>query len=273
VLGPNQRQVYNEKKNEWEPDPSDVCFPVRRALLMRIMLGISEDTYLHADRGLLSAFIEIEKYRHGSRSMSRILEQLKKPHQAYIRRSDLPSLEILSLHVDHEKFMNIVNRDLQFKMQAEDLAPYVHEYYRQLGKKEKWITKELDMDYEDLTEAIKEDNRAAAIRIPQVLDLVGLYVVPADFKRTDPEDEIQAVIRQNIELLAEAEHNGWTEHKYQNGWRFGPKRNNDKKIHNCLKPYTELSGKDRIKDRTSVISYIKILKNANYKIVANLDLD
>ncbi|MBN2202559.1 ATP-binding protein, partial [bacterium] len=101
VLGPNRRPVMNPKTGKWEEDPEDVCFPVRRALLLRSILGLKDGTRLDMDSGLLTAFIETDRYRHGSRSMEKIVLLMKKPAGA-IRRSDLPAEDVLSLHTDAE---------------------------------------------------------------------------------------------------------------------------------------------------------------------------
>jgi hypothetical protein len=271
VLGPNRRQMFDRQQNQWLDDADDVCYPIRRALLIRSILGLKEDERLAIDHGILSALIETNRFKHGARSLEKIVLQLKKPEVASIRRSDLPSEEILSLHADPADFIAIVNRDLKFKTHAEDLAPFVHDFYRQLGKKEKTLRPEMDADYEMLTEDYKEDNRAAAARIPQVLDLVGLYVVAAAFPISQSLPEIQKIIEANIELLAEAEHNDWMAHKLKNGWVYGESCDDSKQVHDCLKPYLELSEANKEKDRYKLWRFPEILKNADYKIVSSLE--
>ncbi len=150
-----------------------------------------------------------------------------------------------------------------FEENIEELAEAVHEYYRQLGKKEDW-TMEYDMAYVDLPDEIKGDNIAAAKRIPEVLSHAKLSVVIED----DPRPAIDAMaLDDNIEVLAEAEHDGWMNQKFNNGWSYGGTRNDAKKIHNLLIPYKELTEKDKGKDRNSVRSYPEIVKMAGYKIV------
>ena len=78
------------------------------------------------------------------------------------------------------------------------------------------------------------------------------------------------MLEANIELLAEAEHNDWMHQKRKNGWVYGEDRDDEKKIHNCLRPYVELSEKEKQKDRNSVLHFPAILKQAKYKIVARL---
>lgn len=271
VLGPNQRQKYDPHKKKWINDPGDICFPVRRALIIRTTLRLKENERLDIDHGILSALIEVREFKHGARSLEKILRQLKKPDVPAIRRSNLPSEEILSLHVDYSDFINIVNRDMKFKTHAEDLAPFVHEFYRNLGVREKWIRPEMNVDYDELSEDYKEDNRAAATRISQVLDLVGLYVVPKASRKLQAVDEIMEIIETNIDMLAEAEHNEWMEYKIRNGWSFGKPRDDSQKKHDCLIPYHLLDEKNKDKDRNTVRHYPDILKKANYKIVSSLE--
>ena len=150
-----------------------------------------------------------------------------------------------------------------FEENIEELAEAVHEYYRQLGKREGWIM-EYDMVYADLPDEIKGDNIAAARRIPEVLSHAGLGVVT----EADPEPAVDTkVLEDKIELLAEAEHNGWLDHKLNNGWSYGETRNDSRKTHNLLIPYNKLLEQDKEKDRNSVRSYPEIVKMVGCKIV------
>jgi hypothetical protein len=58
------------------------------------------------------------------------------------------------------------------------------------------------------------------------------------------------IIAANIEMLAEAEHNDWMEFKIRNGWAYGEPRDDLKKIHDCLRPYRELSERTRRRTET-----------------------
>jgi hypothetical protein len=82
---------------------------------------------------------------------------------------------------------------------------------------------------------------------------------------------IEEIIKANIELLAEAEHNGWMDQKMKNGWTMADTRDDAKKQHNCLRPYVELNEEDQQKDRNSVRKFPEILKMAGYKTVAMLE--
>jgi hypothetical protein len=79
-----------------------------------------------------------------------------------------------------------------------------------------------DKPYAELAEIDKEDNRAAARRIPEVLALIGLGLRKGEdgAPAAVPKDELKAQLDENIERLAEAEHDGWMEHRSRNGWRY-----------------------------------------------------
>jgi hypothetical protein len=162
--------------------------------------------------------------------------------------------------------MSSADRDRPFQATADDLAPAIHETYRRLAKKEGWKLR-WDVPYAELPEDIKADNREAAARIPRVIELIGLQVAPksAPDDRT-PADVLQT-IEDDLERLAQAEHDGWMDVKLRNGWTRGP-RNDDRKIHPSLVPYTELSEADRMKDRNAVRAYPDIVHLAGFKIVA-----
>ena len=79
--------------------------------------------------------------------------------------------------------------------------------------------------------------------------------------------KIKAHIEHHLEILAEAEHNGWMGHKVRNGWRYGEQRDDRNKIHNCLKKYNVLDLEDKEKDRDAVRNYPEIISKAGYTIV------
>jgi hypothetical protein len=266
VLGPNRRQKFDKENKKWVDDDIhiDICFPVRRALLLRNMIGLGKDEELGIDKGLLNAFLEIEEYSHGARSLETLVMLIKGQKTGGLMRSDLPPEEQMSIHVDYQKFVNIVKRDLPFKMHAEKLAPYIHRFYKKLCEDNKWDFK-YKMEYDDLPPDIKSDNIAAAARLPEVLYLAGLKIIPKDYPDSLSDEEIRTAIEEGIEILAEEEHDGWMEYKIQNGWSLGD-RSDEKKTHNLLMPFRKLSEKERNKDYDAVRHYPDIVKLAGFKI-------
>jgi RyR domain len=262
VLGPNRRMRYDETKGDWHDDSTDVCFPLRRAIQLRVAYGFEKHEMLEIDRGLLSALLGVRRYRYGARSLANIVAHVRL-HGS--QRSGLPPSPVLSMHVGEEELMSIANRNVPFQATADDLAPAIHEIYWSLAKKEGWRFK-WNMPYADLPEEIKADNREAAARIPWVLELIGLCVVRMANRRDRTPARVRETIERNVELLAEAEHDGWMDVKLRNGWILGP-RDDEKKIHPALVPYEKLSEPDRKKDRNSVRTYPEIVEKAGFKIV------
>jgi hypothetical protein len=153
---------------------------------------------------------------------------------------------------------------------VETMAAAIHETWRDLAAKEGWkMPPESDSPYAALAEIDKEDNRAAARRIPEVLALMGLGLrgSGAAGETAVPEAELRALIEQNIDRLAEAEHDGWMEHRAKNGWRYGEIRDDPRKRHPDMRPYAELPEGEKGKDRNSVRHYPEFVTGAQYRIV------
>jgi hypothetical protein len=271
VRGPNPVGGITRETAADETGPArpDVWYPVRRAFLLRGILGLSGDERLEIDGGLLSAFLKIDTYLHGTRSLETIIGLTKTSgNPPVLQPAKLPPPEKTKIHVDAEAFMKLITEDLAFKAACDQIAPHIHEYYRKLGRREGWLRPDLDRPYDALPKSIRADNRAAAVRIPDALSLTGLMVVPADDPRpAAPEDTVQRRIESDIEFLAEVEHDGWMRFKRRNGWRFGETRDDERKIHDCLIPYRDLTDSEREKDRNNVRRYPELVAEAGFKIV------
>jgi hypothetical protein len=268
VLGPNPRQVKDPKTDSWHNDPTDVSYPIRRALFLRAKLTKSPTQRLTIDAGILRALLEVSRYMHGSRSLEKLLEQLRQSSRTgVIVRGDLPPTHLLGLHVDSNEFLRIVGRDIAFD-DVEKMAEAIHEFYRDLARENGWPII-FDVPYADLADEVKDDNRAAVGRIAEVLSLAGLYLVKADTPASVvASDEIMAILLRNLESLAEAEHDGWMEYKTRQGWRFDPNRDDGQRLHHLLKPFQELSEKEREKDRNAGRRYPEIVARQGYRIVS-----
>ncbi|MBF0527603.1 MAG: hypothetical protein HQK56_21195, partial [Deltaproteobacteria bacterium] len=265
VLGPNRRKKFNEAGGIWEDDLSDVCFPVRRALLLRSILKAPYGR-LRIDRGLLSSLLEVDRYKDGARSFEKIVGHLRSDACGVIHRSSLPPDEVIGMNVDTKEFSRILTQSEGFQNLADKLAPAIHDFYSSHTRAEGQNLPYNKTPYCDLSQDIKASNEAAAHRIPWILELAGLFLVPEEQDAGTTDNEVSAVLESLIEVLAEEEHDLWMEHKRLQGWRYGVERNDSKKIHNCLVPYRDLKETDRKKDRNAVRNFPKIAKEAGFKI-------
>ena len=286
VVGPNRRQVspppdgsnpethVSVSGHFFADDPCDLHFPVQRALIIRSGLGCDRFEKLTIHDGLACALLCAPSYTHGSRSLSMILEPFRAVHPGPLFPSLLLPRHQLAMHTDAGAFLNLCDSPdctpwPVESMSQEDVAkvaPAIHEAYRQLGRKEGWLTPENDVGYDELDDFKRSSNRAAASRIPGILALVGLRLDPG-IAEPHEEQAVRQHIEYHLELLADAEHEGWMKWHFEQGWRYAPKRNDEEKHHNCLLPFTELSDAERNKDREHVRHFPAFSKLAGLKIV------
>ena len=276
VTGPNPRELLVAdagNRAHREVDPTDVCFPLRRALMIRSLVAGNSDARLDFDPGLLDALLLVPKYKHGARSLEKLVTPLRPAQGETIRRSALPAPDQLAMHVDAEAFLKILRRDEAFQNSQliEQLAAAIHEFWRVQSKRDGWkMAHHLDKRYSDLAPIDQEDNRSAARRIPSVLSLVGLGLSPGkDYEASDglTSDDVGIYLEFHLELLSEGEHDGWMDERQRNGWRLGVERNDEQRIHPLLVLYADLSEVEKNKDRNTVRHFPVMAELAGYRIV------
>lgn len=270
VAGPNPRKNYDWLKNEHTIDETDTGCPLRRAIMLRGLIGLKGPVPLDIDPSLLSALLETSVYRHGARSMEKVLEQIKsRARGGRMRLSHLPPDDVLNLHVDIDAFQKVLNRDLQFQRIASAVAPVIHQSYLEDAAAKGWpVDPEVALPFEQLSVHYQDVNTAAAARMPVVLATVGLQLIPLT-EAADTRTNVSTLHDDHIEPMAEAEHLGWMEYHFRHGWTFAQKRDNNRKHHPCLRPYHELSSEQQQKDRDQVAKYPEFAKRAGYCISAS----
>ena len=286
VTGPNRRQIPLapgdktdgpiEKAGGYDfvLDPHDIFFPIRRALMARSELKCGRDDKIEIDEGLLHALLHVKKYTHGSRSLGKILQPFVASRPEALHRSLLMPENHLAMHTDATEFISLcTNAPKAFspeapltKTQIEKIAPVIHEIYRNLGRKEKWLKPDTDKDFQDLNPFFQESNRASATRMLALLGLVGLSLAEGTASVAE-EDAVRQHLEYYLLALAEAEHEGWMNWHLAQGWCYNPTRNDEKKLHNCLLPFSKLSDKNKGKDVDTIRHYPDFAREAGMKIV------
>jgi hypothetical protein len=144
---------------------------------------------------------------------------------------------------------------------TETIAAAIHDTWRALSRSEGWsMQPHLDRPYAELADAAKDDNRAAALRMGDVLAVAGLAL------SNDPA-RAEVALPDSLEAMAEAEHAGWLAHRLRTGWSWAATRDDAAKHHPCMVPYAALPQREKEKDRNNIRHYPEFAARAGYRIV------
>lgn len=89
--------------------------------------------------------------------------------------------------------------------------------------------------------------------IPQPLDTSGIVLPEA--------------LKPLLEQMAKNVHEVWAKTRIEQGWKHGPERNDEKKLHPMLVPYEELPEEEKIYDRKTSLETLRFIVAAGYEIM------
>lgn len=78
--------------------------------------------------------------------------------------------------------------------------------------------------------------------------------------------ELSAELQALTEQLAENVHEVWSAGRIADGWKYGEKRDDMRKLHPCLVPYDQLPDSEKEYDRNTAMQTIKTIVKLGYKI-------
>ncbi len=290
VLGPNPRALPEaDPVTEPESDPTDVCFPIRRALFIRSRMKLRPNERPEIDVELLDALLRVPRYAHGARSFEKILISLI-AGGVPLRRSSLPPRDALVREIDgkvdgvasidwlptflkqrraehqkHEEVRARVQKAIEARL--DEFAAWINAAYMTLdpGLRNPDIVEE----FGKLSEFNKDSNREAARRIPAVLAAAGLRIVEkATEQMALTVEPARAWLERFLDLAAEKEHEGWCEFHTSRDWRHADieKKDKDKKLHPALVAWESLSETNGEKDRRQVRIYLNIVYDLGFAV-------
>src|SRR5215813_4302330 len=246
IMGPNPVEEANEG------DPSYI---IRRAILLRSLFErkmphlfkwSDKKGELRIDDGVLRAFLTISRYRHGARSMESIIEMSRLARKSTFERSALPPEAQLDLHVNGRVFLAIVQ---QIRL-VEELAREVHKQFCEYLQKDGFrlgpkTDNELKthsslVPFEKLPEDEKNQNRNWVRHLQDKLSAIGCVMIPA---RNN--ESLFGFSHEEIELMAEMEHERWVKEKLENKWKYAPETNKAKLEHKDILLWRQLSEDER----------------------------
>lgn len=83
----------------------------------------------------------------------------------------------------------------------------------------------------------------------------------------DTEDvRLPEELNELVEQMAKNVHEVWAQTRIQQGWTWGPERNDALKHHPCLVPYEDLPESEREYDRNTSIETLKLICKLGFKI-------
>ncbi|GMF17712.1 unnamed protein product [Phytophthora lilii] len=145
--------------------------------------------------------------------------------------------------------------------------------------------------YEALTEQDKQYDRDTSMSALKVITALGYVLEPPSSNEEQfdgfefgtaatepggtyepkpiPTDDVKVPphLRSVIELLAENTHEVWAQMRMEQGWKFGPRRNDSKKEHNGLVPYIYLTQDEKQMDRNTAMQTVKLILRFGFNFV------
>lgn len=91
-----------------------------------------------------------------------------------------------------------------------------------------------------------------------------------------PEPIVTTEIELPVEILGLKEelarniHEVWASQRIEQGWIYGPERNDRKKTHPNLVPYEKLTEEDKDYDRNTAMETLKMILSLGFKIEKNI---
>ncbi|TMW56340.1 hypothetical protein Poli38472_006350 [Pythium oligandrum] len=146
------------------------------------------------------------------------------------------------------------------------------------------------LPYEELTEETKQYDRDTSMEALKVISALGFVLQPSlsgsdDFDiefgvaTTEPGGtyeprpihteavKVPAHLRSLIELLAENTHEVWAKMRMDQGWKYGPRRDDEKREHNGLVPYIYLTQDEKQMDRNTAMQTVKAILRCGFTFV------
>jgi hypothetical protein len=207
------------------PDPGDTdgksgmkdrFYVIRRAILLRSLLRRDtphffdrDSEVLRIDEGVLRAFLETGKYKHGVRSMESVIAMSITKGKRSFERSSLPSEAQLELHVAADDFMSLVDKIDFSGDRLEELAAKVHDIYQEVYEYE------TPYPYDSMTDHEKDQNKDFVRDIINKLSLCNCLVVAV--RGIHPGF---VFLEGEVEMLARIEHQRWLIEKIKNNFIY-----------------------------------------------------
>ena len=227
---------------------------LRRAVLLKGFMkryGINEIA-----KSIVQAMLLVPTYYFGARSMETIIK-MSRFKDDVLNPSDLPLGDQMAAHVPIRAFTNLLLQDIIENSTEGEIAKLIHEEYCKSVKGTLSYTA-----WDTLSPHFKLSNINQAMSYREKLELIGCVMRPIIPEKRP----VKRFSKNEILVMAKQEHDRWTREKLEDGWRYAPIRNNDKKLHPFLVPWEELSEDVQNRDKEPCANIIPILGKMGYGV-------
>lgn len=266
VTGPNQTSA------------EDKMFSVRRAMMLRQMLKQrhphlkAANGQMKIEEGVLHALLLVPSYKHGLRSLEKIISTSRLSGRTKFDVAALPPEEQIQLYVDGRIFMSYLRSPKLQPLLRERLAQGLFETYKQRrqdmcksdSEREALESERSMRDWDELAPELKESTRAQADDIPRKLRAMNCFMLN-DKTRGPPLVPVPQFSEGELDILSEMEHERFNAERLQRQWRMGP-RNSKQRTTPFLVPWRDLTQEWKDVDRVMVECVPAILERAGWKI-------
>jgi RyR domain len=225
---------------------------------------------------VLHAFLTVPHFVHGSRSIEAILDMCRLTQQRRFTASCLPTPDQLAEHVsDVDDFMDRVRAERLPAELREELGELIHQEYRSMRRRLCRTGDDLDNDpamlpWCGLRADLRESNRQQGDATPRRLRQFDMYM--AKYDPDEDELEVKEFTHEQIEKLAEMEHERYVAERLTAGWQQGP-RNAANSTTPFLVPWCDVSAYYKEYDRESIRNLPRLLKAVGYRVYRKPDPD
>ena len=85
---------------------------------------------------------------------------------------------------------------------------------------------------------------------------------PVDTSDIELGEELEVL----VEAMAKNVHEVWAATRIEQGWSYGPERNDEKKLHPCLIAYEELPESEKEYDRNTAVETLKLIQKLGFEV-------
>ena len=261
---------------------ADLAHLIRRAIVLRTAIErlhphlIDQRTGLAAIApGVINAFLRVRKYTHGARSLEAIVTMGNLERAAYFGVAELPSPDILNLHVSTDFLEHARDGQLEIPV-IEALAGEIHERWRREREEQGWTFGPVRDDaakkhpllraYGELPDVEKERHRLSARLAVARLNALNYKIVPR--ASAEEQDGQWAFREEELARLMRMEHDVWLRERLLEGFEGAAETNERLRLHRLIMRFDDLPVADRRLARKSADALLGALRKHGFTLAA-----